>query len=114
MKTGTTIKLITVGRWMSALEYAAMLQSGMVQESYSGTTHVLRPPDSAGFSRQARIGDFYVEFDVPEACLQLTGLGWAKIIGPQSLEGRFAARNGRAIPQMPRATNLRRVTRKLL
>jgi hypothetical protein len=54
MKTGTTIKLITVGRWMSTFEHDAMLNSGMVQESYSGTTHVLLPPDLYAFVRQAR------------------------------------------------------------
>lgn len=114
MKTGTTIRLITVGRWMSAVEYAAMLNSGMVQESYSGTTHVLLPADLYSFARQARTGDVYVEFDVPEDSLRVTGSGWAKIIGPQSLEGRVAARNGRPLPKMPRAVNLRHLASKTL
>lgn len=86
----------------------------MVQESYSGTTHVLLPPDLYAFARQARAGDVYVEFDVPEDCLKVTGTGWAKIIGPQSLEGRVAARNGRPIPKMPRAINLRHLASKTL
>jgi hypothetical protein len=114
MKTGTTIKLITVGRWMSAFEYDAMLNSGMVQESYSGTTHVLLPPDLYSFARQARTGDVYVEFEVPEDSLKVTGSGWAKIIGPQSLEGRVAARNGRPLPKMPPAINLRHLASKTL
>nr|WP_315401467.1 hypothetical protein [uncultured Duganella sp.] len=97
---------------MSTAEYLAMLNTGMVQESYSGTTHVLLPPDRAGFSQQARIGDVYVEFDVPAACLAVTGAGWAKIIGPQSLEGRLAIRQGRPLPYMPRAINLRLVASK--
>ena len=114
MQTGTTINLVTVGRWLSTFEYDAMSNSGMVQESYSGTTHVLFPPDLYSFSRQARAGDVYVEFDVPEECLAITGCGWAKIIGPRSLEGRVAARNGRPLPQMPAAINLRHLASKTL
>jgi hypothetical protein len=114
MKTGTTIQLITVGRWMSTLEYDAMLKSGMVQESYSGTTHVLFPPDLLSFLRQAMGGAVYVEFDVPEQCLKVTGSGWAKIIGPQSLEGRLAARNGQPLPKMPSAVHVRHLASKTL
>ena len=103
---------MTVGRWMCRAEYVQMLVSGRVQESFSGTTHVLLPPDSASFRRQAKPGDLYVEFDVPSNCLRMTGIGWAKIIGPRSLQGRYAARTGRAVPRMPVADKIRHVATK--
>ncbi|MHA4868517.1 TreTu family toxin [Duganella sp. PWIR1] len=56
---------ITVGRWMCRAEFALMLATGTVQESFSGTTHVLLPPDPASFRRQAKSGDLYVEFEGP-------------------------------------------------
>ncbi|MET0268413.1 MAG: hypothetical protein ABW202_22705 [Duganella sp.] len=99
---------------MSGAEYRAMLNTGKVQESYSGTTHVLLPPDWYAFSRQARPGDLYVEFDVPAICLKVTGNGWAKIIGPHTLEARIAIRNGLPAPQMPPALYLRHVASKTL
>src|SRR5471032_3480699 len=112
MATGTIIQLTRVGRWMSFAEYDGMLASNMVQQSFSGTTHVGRPPDVMAFFRQAKPGSVYIEFDVPSACLKQTGRGWAKIIGPQSIEGRLAARKGWAVPQMPPATNIMFVTIK--
>lgn len=90
------------------------MRTGMVQESYSGTTHVLLPPDLYSFARQARTGDVYVEFDVPDECVRVTGSGWAKIIGPQSLEGRRAARNGLPPRKMPPASNMRHLASKTL
>jgi hypothetical protein len=107
------MQLTTVGRWMCAAEYAAMLATGLVQESYSGTTYVVLPPNALAFQRQANLGDLYVEFDVPSDCLRKTGSGWAKIIGPHSLQGRNAARKGLAVPSMPLAENLRHVASKL-
>ncbi|WP_436268829.1 TreTu family toxin [Pseudoduganella sp. LjRoot289] len=44
---------------------------------------------------QARVA--YVEFDVPNCCLSVTGAGWAKIIGPNSVERRLAAVKGRPV-----------------
>lgn len=101
-----TLQLTRVGRWMSPYEYRAMLSTGMVQESFSGTTHVVLPPDAMAFSRQAKAGSVYIEFDVPSACLKQTSHGWAKILGPQSIEGRLAARKGWPVPQMPAAANV--------
>ena len=109
MAASTTIQWRRVGRWMSAAEYAQMIVTGKVQESYSGTTHVALPPSAPAFRRQAKAGSLYVEFDVPAESLKITGKGWAKIIGPNSLEGRAARRNGRPVPQMPVARNVQYV-----
>lgn len=97
---------------MSLDEYIAMLISGMVQESFSGTTHVVLPPEAMSFLRQAKPGSVYIEFDVPSACLKQTSHGWAKIIGPHSIEGRLAARKGGAVPQMPAALHCAHVASK--
>jgi hypothetical protein len=89
-----------------------MLVSGKVQESVSDTTYVLLLPDPSSFLRQAKAGDMYVEFDVPADCLIPTGVGWAKIAGPNSLQGRHAASSGRTVPQMPAAHDIRHIATK--
>jgi RHS repeat-associated protein len=102
-----------VGRWMSQAEYDAMKASGKVQESFTGTTHVANPADASAFIKQADPGSLYVEFNVPNSSLKTTGTGWAKVIGPNSLEGRFAARQGLEIPQMPQATGIVHLATKI-
>jgi hypothetical protein len=99
---------------MSQTEYDAMLKTGMVQESYSGTTHVLFPGHQASFARQALPGSVYVEFNVPTESVKATQAqtGWAKILGPNTIEGRLAAKKGQPIPQMPKATNITKITSK--
>ncbi|OHX36482.1 hypothetical protein BJL95_07505 [Methylomonas sp. LWB] len=97
--TSKVVKETTrVGRWMSQAEHDAMKASGKVQESFSGTTHVADPEDASAFINQAKPGSMYVEFNVPTSSLKATNEGWAKIIGPNSLEGRLAARKGMSIP----------------
>lgn len=91
---------------MSLAEYARMSRSGMVQESFSGTTHVAFPPDWRAFVRQAPRRSVYVEFDVPVSSLVKAGAGWAKVVGPHSVEGRLALAKGRPLPQMPRASSI--------
>jgi hypothetical protein len=54
-----------VGRWMGKSELKAMQNTGRVQESASGLTHVANPANSSTFARQAPKGSSYVEFDVP-------------------------------------------------
>lgn len=103
----------TVGRWMSESEYLSMLKTGKVQESFSGTTHVANPENAETFMKQARPGSYYVTFGVPKASLRTTGDGVAKIIGPNSLEGRIAARKGLDIPQMPDASDISHSATKL-
>jgi hypothetical protein len=98
---------------MSVAEFVAMCKTGRVQESFSGTTHVLWPPDASGFLRQAKPGSVYVEFDVPDRHVRTTGAGWAKIIGPNSLEGRIARRKGQPIQKMPKASNIRHIASRL-
>ncbi|MGE5416360.1 MAG: RHS repeat-associated core domain-containing protein, partial [Acidobacteriota bacterium] len=100
-------EMTTVGRWMSPSELEAMQETGMVQESYSGTTHVVHPADASGFGKQAAPGSVYVEFDVPVTAVKPTSSGGvAKIVGPNSLEGRLAANKGLPVPQMPAAQNI--------
>lgn len=104
--------LVRVGRWMSPQEYDMMRATGSVQESHSGTTHVASPADQAAFEAQAAVGSVYVEFDVPRDSVKPTQPGWAKILGPNTLEARLAAAKGQIIPQMPPATNIRHVATK--
>jgi RHS repeat-associated protein len=95
-----------VGRHMSPAEFEAMSASGKVQESLTGTTHVASPANPASFGAQAKRGTIYAEFDVPTNSLKPTSDGWAKVVGPNSLEGRMAGKKGDAIPQMPNAENI--------
>jgi len=91
---------------MSQTEYDNMVRTGYVQESTSGTTHVARPANITAYMKQAKTNSLYVEFNVSSSSLVNTGNGWAKIVGPNSLQGRFAASKGLIIPQMPRAYNI--------
>jgi len=103
--TAASQELSTVGRWMSRAEYNKMVKSGAVQESFSGTTHVALPASSTAFKGAAK-GSLYVEFKVPNSALKSTNEGWAKVIGPNSLEGRLAAKKGQPIPEMPKAEDI--------
>ena len=99
--------MVRVGRWMSQEEYNKMVEQGRVQESYSGTTYVTYP-----MYQGAPPGSVYVEFDVPLDAIKLTQPGWAKILGPNTLEGRLATRKGLPVPQMPEASSIVLVRRK--
>ena len=96
-----------IGRWMSQAEYKKLLETGTVPESFSGTTHVASPANVNAFGKQAKPGSIYVEFDVPSTSIKPTSNGWAKITGPNSLEGRLALKKGLALPEMPKATNIK-------
>ena len=96
----------TVGRWMSPTEYQQMRNTGKVIQSSTGTTHVAYPADINAFGKQAKNGAIYVEFDVPKTSLVPTNEGWAKIVGPDSIEGRLAKRKGLPVPEMPDASNI--------
>ena len=96
----------TVGRWMSPAEYEQMINTGKVIQSSTGTTHVVSPADINAFGKQAKNGAIYVEFDVPKTSLVPTNEGWAKIVGPDSVEGRLAKRKGLSIPEAPEANNI--------
>lgn len=98
---------------MSEAEFVAMKKSRKVQESVSGTTHVASPADASAFINQAKPSSLYVEFNVPSSSLKATNEGWAKIIGPNSLEGRLAAKKKLPIPQMPNATAISHTATKL-
>lgn len=103
---------VRVGRWMSSHEYSLMMTSGFVQESNSGTTHIALPADQTAFEPQAPVSNFYVEFDVPVDSVKPTQSGWAKMLGPHTVEARLAAAKGRPIPQMPQANNIQHVATK--
>ncbi|NPD25809.1 hypothetical protein HPP06_20560 [Corallococcus exiguus] len=104
---------VRVGRWMSEAEHNAMQTTGKVQESLSGTTHVAYPATPDAYMFQARPGSHYVEFNVPISSIKPTQAGWAKIPGPQSLEGRLAARKGLPLPEMPSAMGIEHRATKL-
>ena len=89
---GDPMGLETVGRWMSTAEYDQMLSTGKVIQSNSGTTHVATPANINAFGEQAPKGSVYVTFDVPSSSIVKTQEGWGKIVGPNSLEGRLAAK----------------------
>ena len=103
---------IRVGRWMSQTEYKQMLKTGMVQESFTGTTHVALPASVEAFEKQAKPGSVYVEFNVPNGAVKATQEGWGKIIGPNSLEGRLAQNKGLPVPQLPPASNIQMIRSK--
>lgn len=102
-----------VGRWMSSDEFAEMQQTGVVQESYTGTTYVAFPANPEAFMNQAKPGAVYIEFDVPASSIRKTKEGWAAIKGPKSLDGRLAAKKGLPMPEMPPATNITHIATKL-
>ncbi len=102
----TVNNTVTVGRWMSQGEYAAMQQTGTVQPGAGGTTYVAFPANPNSYIGPARPGSVYAEFGVPRSSLQPAGRpDWAQIPGPNSLFGRNEIRFGRPAPQMPPATN---------
>lgn len=103
----------TVGRWMSVAEFEAMQKSGLVQESFSGTTHVAWPANPLAYLNQAKPFSVYVEFEVTPSSLKQTQEGWAKIVGPNSLESRRNLRKGLPVPQMPPAANIRQVASRI-
>jgi len=45
---------------MSQAEYNKMVETGTVQEKFSGTTHVATPADMSAFGKQAKPGSVYV------------------------------------------------------
>jgi RHS repeat-associated protein len=104
---------VKVGRWMSPDELAKMQQTGIVQESYTGTTHVAFPSNPEAFMSQAKPGALYVEFNVPASAIRQTNEGWASIKGPNSLDGRLAAKKGLPSPEMPAATDITHRATKL-
>ena len=94
---------------MDESELNSMLETGKVQQSFSGTTHVASPAAPLAFIKQADIKKgqtFYVEFEVPSSSLTQTSEGWASINGPRSAQGRLAAYRGLPIPQMPEAKSI--------
>ncbi len=98
-----------VGRWMSENEYEKMVETSRVQMSPNGnTTYVANPADINAFSKQAKNGSIYVEFDVDSSSVYPAGKnGWAQIPGPGSLIDRLNAKKGLpAIEDMPTANNI--------
>lgn len=67
-----------VGRWMSRNEYDKMVATGYVQEGAGGVTYVARPANISAYSKQAKVGSLYVEFNVPSFSLRSTQEGGQK------------------------------------
>ncbi|WP_439650892.1 TreTu family toxin [Polycladospora coralii] len=106
--------LVTVGRWMNPKEYESMLKNGKVQQSNAGVggTYVAHPADSEAYIKQAKLGDYYVEFDVPQSSIKQTSAEWGYSIGPKTLEAKKAKIKGLSIPQFPDAININHTTSK--
>ena len=81
--TEETIAYTTVGRWMSAGEYATMVKAEQMIEGAGDQTFVATGGSEA-FTAAAK-GSVYVEFDVPIQSLLKGGKeGWFKVIGPNA------------------------------
>jgi hypothetical protein len=97
---------VKVGRWMSQDELANMKSSGVAQESADlGGSRVALPADASAY-KGAPSGSVYVEYEIPAGSAKQVGSGWAKIPGPNSIEGRLAAGKGEPVPQMPAVRNI--------
>lgn len=83
-----------------------MRTTDKVVQGNTGTTHIGYPANIDAFGKQAKLGAVYVEFSVPKESLIKTNDEQAKIVGPDSLEGRLAKRKGLPIPEMPEVTNI--------
>jgi hypothetical protein len=97
---------------MSQVEYDEMLRTGLVQESHSGTTYVAYPAESAAYERQASPGSLYVEFTVTDKSVATLSGGWAKILGPNTIESKARRRRGLDPYEMPKARRVVHVRTK--
>jgi hypothetical protein len=111
---GEKVNTTNVGRWMSRAEYDAMIKTGKVQESHTnGTTYVAKPASADSLAKQSNPGSIYVEFEVPTYSLKATHEGWARIIGPNTIDARLMDKKGaRAPTTMPNATNIKIIRAK--
>ncbi|WP_456300896.1 TreTu family toxin [Fusobacterium necrophorum] len=96
-----------VGRWMSESEYKKMLETGKVQMSDGGITHVTNPADINAF-KAAKKGSIYVEFDVETNVINNGGKKeWGIISGPNSPIDKLNRKKGLpGIEKMPDAFNI--------
>ncbi len=109
---GSGERILTVGRCMSSVEHELIL-SGRVIESVTGTTHVAFPANPLTFIKQAEVGSRFVIFGVSSSSLRMTGESWAKVIGPNSLEGRLLQMNGKPLLGMPTASDVTWIATKI-
>ena len=80
--------------------------TGYVQESASGLTHVANPANPSTFARQAANGSYYIEFSVPANSLRKSSTGVMSIPGPNSVHSRARVKAGGAPIKMPAFENL--------
>jgi hypothetical protein len=98
---------VTVGRWMSSEEYQAMMKTGMVQRGGGGFTYVVHPASNDACI-SARPGSVYVEFDVPKESLIPGGRpGDFKMSDSDTIFARLAKKQGKPVPQLPEAKNIK-------
>ena len=58
-----------VGRWMSRVELEKMLETGRVQSSGGGITHVTNPANPEAF-KASKTGSIFVEFDIDKSIVK--------------------------------------------
>ncbi len=81
---------------------------GRMQPTLKGMDmkHVTAPPDSDAF-RAAAVGSVFVEFDMVDAQVSPGGnAAWLIVYGPNSVQGRLAAKRGIAVAELPRVENM--------
>ena len=95
-----------VGRWMSPDELGTMQSTGRVQAGAGGVHRVAFPADPSSYSA-APSGDVFVTYDVPTSSLCSAGTAnWRQIVGPDSVFGRLAVKQGTPIPEFSAFKNL--------
>jgi len=101
---------VRVGRWMSEKEFSK-IQSGNLVDTYGGggAVHVAYPANPNAFGKQALPGSLYIEFDVPLNSIKNAGSGWARIVGPNSIESRLLISKGLQPLQYPKIENIIKV-----
>ena len=103
-------KIVRVGRWMSEDEFLK-IRSGNLVDTYGGggAIHVSYPASYNAFGKQAVSGSIYVEFDIPIYSIKNAGNGWARILGPHSIESRLLISKGLVPLQYPQISNIVKV-----
>ena len=113
--SGDPSNTVTVGRWMSPLEYYKMLRTNQVQPGLGGVTSVSYPASPSSYGSQAASGSVYVEFDVAQKYLFPGGKSdWFRIISTDSAWAQMLIKSGQVSnwPDLPSIFNLKLITSK--
>ena len=83
-----------------------MQSTGRVQTGAGGVHRVAFPADPNAY-KAAPAGDVFATYDVPSCSLKPAGTdAWRQIVGPDSVQGRLAARKDLPLPELPEFENL--------